>query len=400
MPNRTSPPRESRSRAGARRADAAAYNRSAAQRMRWFRQRTTLAVAVTAMLLLAWRVPVEPPAQAGSTAVAAVQDTAAGPTTAESVHQATGALRGFWHGFVAFQPKIAIAIVILVLAGLLSRAARAVLRSALRSFSRADAFSALAGILIWVLALGVALSVLAGDVRTLIGSLGLIGLALSWALQTPIESFTGWIINSFRGYYRVGDRIAVGEVFGDVFRIDFLTTTVWEAGGPGKPVRAAQPTGAMITFPNSEVLRNNVVNYTRDFSYVWDEIAVGIANESDLPYAIKVVREIAAEVVGPMMEEPATAYKQMLTAAGLAWDVSREPQVYVDVTDSWTNLTVRYLVDVRQRRKWASLLTERMSEELARPEHAQRILPSYPREDVRLLNVPAPTQRPATPAGG
>ena len=32
----------------------------------------------------------------------------------------------------------------------------------------------------------------------------------SLPLQTPIESFTGWLLNSFRGYYRVGDRIEVG----------------------------------------------------------------------------------------------------------------------------------------------------------------------------------------------
>jgi small-conductance mechanosensitive channel len=142
------------------------------------------------------------------------------------------------------------------------------LRRLLASWTRANAISALAGVLIWILAISAALSVIVGDPRTLLGSVGLIGLALSWALQQPIESFTAWLLNSFRGYYRVGDRIAVGDVFGDVYRIDFLTTTVWEAGGPDKPVQGAQPTGALVTFPNSEVLRANVTNYTRDFPYV------------------------------------------------------------------------------------------------------------------------------------
>lgn len=59
--------------------------------------------------------------------------------------------------------------------------------------------------------------------------------AASWALQTPIESFTGWLLNAFRAYYGVGDRVAVGDVFGDVFSIDILTTTVWEAGGRVRP---------------------------------------------------------------------------------------------------------------------------------------------------------------------
>ena len=67
----------------------------------------------------------------------------------------------------------------------------------------------------------------------------------------PRGSFTGWLLNSFRGYYQVGDRVAVGDVFGDVYRIDFLTTTVWEAGGADKPVQGAQPTGALVTFPDA-----------------------------------------------------------------------------------------------------------------------------------------------------
>jgi small-conductance mechanosensitive channel len=239
---------------------------------------------------------------------------------------------------------------------------------------------------VWLLAFGIALSVIAGDVRTLIGSLGLIGLALSWALQSPIESFTGWIINSFKGHYRVGDRIAVGEVFGDVYRIDLLTTTVWEAGGPGKAVQAAQPTGALITFPNSEVLRSNIVNYTGDFAYVWDEVTFSFANESDLPYTIGVVRRVAAEVLGQAMESPARQYKEMLLNSGLAWDVAVEPQVYLSLSDAWTNCTVRYLVAARERRMWSSRLIETMAVETGRPEHAGKIIGAYPRTNVKLLD--------------
>jgi hypothetical protein len=206
-----------------------------------------------------------------------------------------------WNTFVRNLPRYIVASLVLLLAGLLARALRPLLRRALGQWERAQAFTALAGVLIWVFALGIAVSVLVGDVRALVGSLGLIGLALSWALQTPIESFTGWLMNGMRGYYRVGDRVAVGEVMGDVFRIDFFTTTVWEIGGPGRQgafVNAEQPTGRMITFPNNEVLTGSIVNFTRDFPFVWDELTIPVGNESELGYAMEVLRSVAEEILG------------------------------------------------------------------------------------------------------
>jgi small conductance mechanosensitive channel len=85
-------------------------------------------------------------------------------------------------------------------------------------------------------------------------------------------------------------RIAVGEVIGDVVRIDVLTTTVFQVGGAdtGRP---GQATGALVTFPNLEVLRSNVVNFTRDFPYVWDELTVPVASGHDLGPTAKVLEE-------------------------------------------------------------------------------------------------------------
>jgi small conductance mechanosensitive channel len=297
---------------------------------------------------------------------------------ARAVEDATGTLRNLYREFIGTLPVIVLAIVLLFAAALLVRMVRFVLRRVLGEWERAEAVTAMSGVVIWLLAIGVALSVVAGDARALIGSVGLLGLALSWALQAPIESFAGWLLNSFKGYYRVGDRIGVGEVFGDVYRIDVLNTTVWEAGGPEKPVQGAQPTGALITFPNSEVLRANIVNYTRGFPYVWDEIVVSVTKESDLKYSMQTIGDIARRVIGPSMEGPVTTYRGLLDQEGLGYDISDEPQLFVTQVDSWNEITVRYLVNARERRRWASALVYEVEIEIARPEHAGRIATAYP----------------------
>lgn len=367
--------------------------RSTAQsRLKRFRQGGALAVAATGLFLLMFG-GLESTGQEGAKKNAeGTNEVTAGASTnaplevvtdpSASLEQATGTIRDMFSGAIGLVPKVFIAILFLGLAGLVGALASKLLRYSLGRWQRTDAVIALTRIGIFMLAIGAGLSVIAGDVRALVGSIGLVGLALSWALQTPIESFTGWLLNSFRGYYRVGDRIEVGDVFGDVYKIDVLTTTVWEAGGPGKAVVGAQATGAMITFPNWEVLRSIVVNYSRDFPCVWDEVTFAVTNESDLDYTIKVIGGRAKSLLGSMMQAPAEQYRQLLERAKLKFDVEEEPSVFVAPADSWTNFTVRYLVPARARRRWATKLYVAVSNEISRPEHAGKITPAYPRRDV------------------
>ncbi len=333
---------------------------------------------MTGLLLLL--VPEDAPAQASLRA-----DSLTGQATAE----ATGALRGLWSGFVGVLPKLVIASLLLAGAWVAMHVVRPVVRIVSRRTEHGRAIGAMLSIVVWLVAFGSALSVLAGDVRALVGSLGLVGLALSWSLQGPIESVTGWLLNSFKGYYRPGDRIAVGDVQGDVVRIDVLNTTVWEIGGPGSPsgISAEQPTGRLITFPNSEVVSGTVVNYTRDFSFVWDELAITVAAESDLRYVQALIEEAAQRSVGEGMAEPARAYAQSLEGSNLEQAIAETPEVYLRMSDWGADFIVRYLVDVRARRGTKSRLELALSLELAREEHSGRVVTAFPRQQLQMLDA-------------
>jgi small-conductance mechanosensitive channel len=365
-----------------------------------FRQATVLAVAITSLIV--FFVPesgAEPPQE--TTEQTVVDTTTAEPDieapppelradslARETTTRARQAFDDILTVFIRGLPKLIVALLILLVAWLIVRVLRPLVRRVLGGWERAEAVSALFGIGVWLIAVSLAVGVIAGDFRALLGSLGLVGLALSWALQTPIESFTGWLLNSFQGYYRVGDRIAVGEVFGDVYRIDFLTTTVWEYGGPDRPpssVRAEQATGRLITFPNNEVLTGSIVNYTRDFDFVWDELSVAIAPESDLGYAAEVAQRVAGSLLRDYMEAPAAQYRAILQRAGLPEEVPDEPTLYFSMSDWSVDLTIRYLVGARERRKWKSELVARIAEAFGKDEHAGKILSVYPRQQLQLV---------------
>jgi small conductance mechanosensitive channel len=399
-------PRRQRRRAPTAGRQRAQRSRAGAQaRLRRFRQGSLLAVGATALLLLfiGEASPAETPLSAPvTTAPAQVAPDSPAPVLdtvprdpAEAAREATGTLRDLALDLYAALPVIAIALGILLVAAVLARLVGLGLRAALASWERAQAFAALVSIFIWLMAIGAALSVLAGDPRVLVGSVGLFGLALSWALQAPIESFTGWLLNSFRSYYRIGDRIAVGDVFGDVVRIDFLTTTVFEAGGPDKPVQAAQSTGALVTFPNLEVLRSNIVNFTRDFPYVWDELTITIGNGSDLALAVKVLADAAADVMGETMDGAADEYAALLERARLAGDMASRPQVFASSRDFGVDLTIRYLVPAREMRRWASRLLLAVNRALAEPDVARHVFQAVP-----TMQIHAAPPRPWTVADG
>ncbi|MGB3780880.1 MAG: mechanosensitive ion channel domain-containing protein [Tunicatimonas sp.] len=303
--------------------------------------------------------------------------------------EAVGTLRNLWDGFYANLPKLLVALVALLLAWGLVKLVQALLRRTIGGWKNSGAIITLTTISLWLLAIGLAISVVAGDIRALLGSLGLVGLALSWSLQTPIESFTGWLLNSFQGYYRVGDRISVGEVFGDVYKIDFLTTTVWEIGAPYRDgfVQAEQPTGRLVTFPNNEVLTGTVVNLTGDFPYVWDELAIAVANESNLSVSMQVIERVANDLLGDYMKEPAERYERILRDADLEYDIHTKPQIYISLNESWTDVIVRYLVGARERRGWKSQLSLKIMEELNRMEHKGNIKAVYPRQQVQFVNA-------------
>jgi small-conductance mechanosensitive channel len=315
----------------------------------------------------------------------AEQETVAEATTKE----ARRAAQGISEVVRANMPRLALVLGILVIAWASVRVVRTTIRRLLGAWPQSMAIAAIFAVSVWALAIGVSFTILAGDVRAFLGSVGLLGLAASWALQTPIESFTGWLLNAFRGYYRVGDRIEVGEIVGDVYRIDVLTTTIWEIGNPFKPghVHAEQPTGRLITLPNNQVLTGAVTNFTRDFPYVWDEVHIQVANESELRYAARVLEQAAGRVLGDGMAEAARQYQSILQRTGLEESVPEAPQVFVTLEESYTGLHVRYLVHTRVRRRTKTDLALCLTEELRRPEHACRIISAVPRHQVQLVAI-------------
>lgn len=203
-------------------------------------------------------------------------------------------------------------------------------------------------------------------------SLGVFSVILGFALQSPTTSFIAWIFILFRGPYRVGDRIQIGEVTGDVLDISYLDTTLWEFGGAY--LSTDHPSGRVIKFPNSMVLTSIVYNYSwDDFPYIWNEVVFKVAYTSDLAFVEQTCIQITSDFLGEQMIERVQQYKALLSASAIDnLTVNERPSVvFRSGKDAWIDVNLRYLVYPREQGRVRSRIVQLLLEELNK--HPNRV---------------------------
>ena len=204
-------------------------------------------------------------------------------------------------------------------------------------------------------------------------SLGIVGFAITFALQQPLFSLIGWLYIMVKQPYGVGDRVAIENSKGDVVDVDYLVTTLWEING--ELVTSNQPSGRIITVPNSVVLSSHVKNYTREeFPFVWNEIEVQVSYETDLAFARQTMVEEADDFLGDEMARRIERYRSRLAETPVELEVQDRPTVNIVQEQQWVTLRLRYLVHPRRGQRTKNALYERILS--AFNEHPDRV--SYP----------------------
>ena len=176
--------------------------------------------------------------------------------------------------------------------------------------------------------------------------LGLISAGIAIALKDPLVNMVGWGFILIRQPFKVGDRIQIGKIAGDVIDIRLFQFSINEIGNW---VDADQSTGRIVHIPNGVVFTEPQANYTEGFQYIWNEIPVLITFESDWKKAKQILKDIVNHH-GVMLSNEAE--KQIKEAAKkfLIFYSILTPTVYTSVKDSGVMLTMRYMCNPRERR--------------------------------------------------
>jgi len=192
-------------------------------------------------------------------------------------------------------------------------------------------------------------------------SFGIIAAGVAIALQDLFRNFVGGIIIALSGVYRVGDRVEMGDDFGDVMDIGIMNTTLMELK---EWVEGEQPTGRLSIIPNSIVITSTIHNYTKDHNFIWDEIMVPLTYESDWKSAIHEFLEMLKAETGELSIQADQEIDRLGEKYYLPKKVT-EPSIYIRLTDNWIELHLRFVTDTRNRRithdRLSRLIMEKIS---------------------------------------
>lgn len=121
------------------------------------------------------------------------------------------------------------------------------------------------------------------DLTTLNVLAGAVGIGVGFGLQNIANNFISGLIILFERPIKIGDRIEVGSVEGDVVKIGARSTTV------------VTNDNITIIIPNSKLIAENVTNWSHNDEKVRFRIPVSVAYGSDVRLVERLLLEVAKE---------------------------------------------------------------------------------------------------------
>ncbi len=195
--------------------------------------------------------------------------------------------------------------------------------------------------------------------------LGFATAGLAFAMQEVVGALAGWVSILTGRHFRVGDRIQMGGVRGDVLDLSPLRTKILEIGSGQEEdswIRGRQYTGRVVSISNKAIFSEPVFNSSAAFDYLWEELTVPVPYDDDWQRAEQILREEAERASSSADARRAMEEVRRRYPVGRA---EVEPRVFVRATDNWIELAARFVVPVRNARAVKDEMTRRVLDRFA-----------------------------------
>jgi small-conductance mechanosensitive channel len=169
---------------------------------------------------------------------------------------------------------------------------------------------------------------------------GFLTAGIAVALQTIILSVAAYFFLLGRHGIRVGDRISVSGVTGDVIDVGLVRLSLMELGGSGSDVH---PTGRLVVVSNSVLFQGTLFKQIPGTAYSWHELAIRLPNGSDYEMAESKMLE-AVNSVYSQYRQSLEQQQQVLEGLMAISTSVPVPQTSLQLAENGLDLIVRYPV--------------------------------------------------------
>jgi small-conductance mechanosensitive channel len=187
---------------------------------------------------------------------------------------------------------------------------------------------------------------------------GLITAGLAVAMQSVLVSLVGYFLLIGKYGVRVGDRVQVGNVVGEVINLGLVRMHLMELSSQGP----LGPTGRVVAFANSIVFQSSggLFRQIPGVNLTWHESTLSLPPGCDYAKLKSALLEALTAIVGEHRDEVARQTQTLKDATSSHAADELAPQVQLKFSSTGVQAEVRYPVPLER----AGEVDERVSEEL------------------------------------
>lgn len=208
-----------------------------------------------------------------------------------------------------------------------------------------------------------------GSLATLGLSAAFLGMVLGWSLQAPVTGIAAWLMIILKRPFKIGDRIIISGIIGDVVDINLTHVLLNQVGGT---IGGEEKSGRAVLIPNATLFGQIIYNYTLEgvdkdsdaniSNYILDEVPIRITYASDFDEAERIFLEAARQVTSDIIQHTGQA-----------------PFVRAELFESGIMARLRYQTLAKDRQRVSSDIVRILLREVA---HSRVVEFAYPHRTI------------------
>ena len=227
--------------------------------------------------------------------------------------------------------------------------------------------------------------------------LGFAAAGIALALQNVIMSMAGYVYVSGRYGIRVGDRVQISGITGDVLEIGLFKLTMLELSGNAN---GQQPTGRVVIFPNSVVFQTtgNFFRQVPGANFTWNEFKITLAPGCDFRLVERRLLEIVGQVYNRYRESVEREYQNMQRNLSIRAEPPK-PMCRLQFSEPAIELIVRYPVRIESAAETQDEVARQVVDTLGKEPSLRLKVQGTPNVEPAPPRQPQPESAPG-PDGG